>query len=111
MESVNVIGFVWKSSHVRALETDRFVVDATVYRSEHNLRAATTGLVGAGGLGLEITTAFHLFEYRQASALIILLPISLCLRIGLRLRPDCLSEDLRKKRFAERLRPTRRCYV
>ena len=50
------------------------LVDALLYRFEHNLRAATTlGLVGAGGLGLEIVTAFHLFEYREASALIIVL--------------------------------------
>jgi phosphonate transport system permease protein len=50
------------------------LVDVTVYRWEHNLRAATTlGVIGAGGLGLEIITAFHLFEYREASALIIVL--------------------------------------
>lgn len=50
------------------------LVDVTMYRWEHNLRAATTlGVVGAGGLGLEIITAFHLFEYREASALIIVL--------------------------------------
>ena len=48
--------------------------DVVAYRWEHNLRAATTlGVVGAGGLGLEIITAFHLFEYREASALIIVL--------------------------------------
>lgn len=50
------------------------LADATIYRFEHNLRAATTlGLVGAGGFGLEIVTAFHLFEYREASALIVVL--------------------------------------
>ncbi len=50
------------------------LVDVTIYRWEHNLRAATTlGVVGAGGLGLEIITAFHLFEYREASALIVVL--------------------------------------
>jgi phosphonate transport system permease protein len=50
------------------------LVDVIVYRWEHNLRAATTvGIVGAGGLGLEIITAFHLFEYREASALILVL--------------------------------------
>jgi phosphonate transport system permease protein len=50
------------------------LVDLTLYRWEHNLRAATTlGMIGAGGLGLEIITAFHLFEYREASALIIVL--------------------------------------
>ncbi len=50
------------------------LIDVTVYRWEHNLRAATTlGVVGAGGLGLEIITAFHLFEYREALALILVL--------------------------------------
>lgn len=50
------------------------LADVTFYRWEHNLRAATTlGVVGAGGLGLEIITAFHLFEYREATALIIVL--------------------------------------
>jgi phosphonate transport system permease protein len=50
------------------------LTDALIYRLEHNLRAATTlGLVGAGGLGLEIVTAFHLLEYREASALVLLL--------------------------------------
>jgi phosphonate transport system permease protein len=50
------------------------LMDALIYRLEHNLRAATTlGLVGAGGFGLEIVTAFHLFEYREAAALILVL--------------------------------------
>ncbi len=50
------------------------LTDALIYRLEHNLRAATTlGIVGAGGFGLEIVTAFHLFEYREASALILVL--------------------------------------
>jgi phosphonate transport system permease protein len=50
------------------------LMDATLYRWEHNVRSATTlGVVGAGGLGLEIVTAFHLFEYREAAALIIVL--------------------------------------
>jgi phosphonate transport system permease protein len=57
--------------------------DVVLYRFEHNLRAATTlGLVGAGGLGLEIVTAFHLFEYREASALILVL-LGLVSTIGL----------------------------
>lgn len=50
------------------------LLDVVIYRWEHNVRAATTlGIVGAGGLGLEIITAFHLFEYREAAALIIVL--------------------------------------
>lgn len=65
------------------------LVDVTLYRWEHNLRAATTlGVVGAGGLGLEIVTAFHLFEYREAMALIVLLLILVTLinLIGARVR-------------------------
>jgi phosphonate transport system permease protein len=53
------------------------LLDVSLYRWEHNLRAATTvGMIGAGGLGLEIMTAFQLFEYREASALLIVI---LCL--------------------------------
>ncbi|MBR9973428.1 phosphonate ABC transporter, permease protein PhnE [Magnetospirillum sulfuroxidans] len=70
------------------------LVDVTMYRWEHNLRAATTlGVVGAGGLGLEIITAFHLFEYREASALIIVLLalVSLINLLGARLRARFLG--------------------
>jgi len=50
------------------------LADVTLYRWEHNVRAATVlGVVGAGGIGLEIITAFHLFEYQEAMALILLL--------------------------------------
>jgi phosphonate transport system permease protein len=49
------------------------VVDLTLYRWEHNLRASTVmGLVGAGGIGFELITALRLFEYREALALLIL---------------------------------------
>jgi phosphonate transport system permease protein len=50
------------------------MLDVVLYRAEHNVREATTvGVVGAGGIGLEIVTAFHLFEYREALALILVL--------------------------------------
>ena len=50
------------------------VVDVTLYRWEHNVRAATVlGIIGAGGIGLQLITAFHLFEYREAVALILVL--------------------------------------
>jgi phosphonate transport system permease protein len=52
------------------------LVDVTLYRWEHNVRAATVmGVIGAGGIGLEIMTAFQLFEYREAIALILLLVV------------------------------------
>ena len=50
------------------------VVDVTLYRWEHNVRAATVlGVIGAGGIGLQLITAFHLFAYREAMALILVL--------------------------------------
>ena len=50
------------------------MVDVSLYRWEHNVRAATLmGVIGAGGIGLEIMTAFQLFEYREAVALILVL--------------------------------------
>lgn len=64
-------------------------LDATVARWEHNVRSATTvGVVGAGGLGLQIVTAFHLFEYREAIALVavLLALVSAIDALGARLR-------------------------
>jgi phosphonate transport system permease protein len=69
--------------------------DVVAYRWEHNLRAATMlGVVGAGGLGLEIITAFHLFEYREASALIIVLLglVTAITMIGAQLRRRFLGQ-------------------
>ena len=72
------------------------LVDVTAYRCEHNVRAATTlGVVGAGGLGLEIITAFHLFEYREASALILVLLglVTLISLLGAHLRARFLGQQ------------------
>ena len=72
------------------------LTDALIYRLEHNLRAATTlGVVGAGGLGLEIVTAFHLFEYREASALILVLLalVTLVNFLGAALRRGFLNHE------------------
>ena len=72
------------------------LIDVTLYRFEHNIHAATVmGLVGAGGLGLEITTAFHLFEYREAFALILTLLtlVTLINVLGAALRAHLLGLD------------------
>lgn len=98
-------GDVLRSQGVSPLGVLRFSVwpqilprllDVTLYRWEHNVRAATTlGVVGAGGLGLEIITAFHLFEYREALALILvlLLLVSLISWFGARIRALLLGQD------------------
>ena len=70
------------------------LADVTFHRFEHNVHAATVmGLVGAGGIGLEITTAFHLFEYREAFALILVLlaMVTIINGIGARLRAALLD--------------------
>ena len=70
------------------------LIDVTVYRWEHNVRAATTlGVIGAGGLGLEIITAFNLFEYREALALILVLLglVTVISLIGARIRSHFLD--------------------
>lgn len=52
------------------------LLDVALYRAEHNVREATTvGIIGAGGIGLEVVTAFHLFNYSEALALLIVLLI------------------------------------
>jgi phosphonate transport system permease protein len=76
-------GDALRSQGVSSLGVIRFAIlpqilprlmDASLYRWEHNVRAATLmGVIGAGGIGLEIMTAFQLFEYREAVALILLL--------------------------------------
>ena len=67
------------------------LADVTLYRCEHNVRAATVlGVIGAGGLGQEIVTAFHLFEYREASALLLVM-LALVTAIG------GLSDHLRNR--------------
>jgi phosphonate transport system permease protein len=47
-------------------------VDYTIYRWEHNFRASTVvGMVGAGGVGFEIVAALRLMQYREVSAMLL----------------------------------------
>jgi phosphonate transport system permease protein len=49
-------------------------MDVIVYRWEHNIRASTVlGMVGAGGIGLELVSALKLFDYQTASALLLVI--------------------------------------
>ena len=67
------------------------MADVAFYRWEYNFRASTVmGMVGCGGIGLEIQTALSLMEYRQLSALLILV------LAGVRV-VDALSNRLRQR--------------
>ena len=48
------------------------MADVTFYRWEYNFRASmVVGAVGAGGIGLEIISSLRIMDYRQVSALLI----------------------------------------
>jgi phosphonate transport system permease protein len=61
------------------------LVDVVVYRWEYNFRAsAVMGAVGAGGIGFELIAALRLMQYREVSAilLVILLMVTLVDALG-----------------------------
>jgi phosphonate transport system permease protein len=52
------------------------MADIAFYRWEYNFRASTVlGLVGCGGIGQEIQTSISLMEYRQLSALLLIVAV------------------------------------
>ena len=56
------------------------MADVSLYRWEYNFRASTVlGLVGCGGIGLMIQTSLSLLEYRQTTALLLLVLGCVCL--------------------------------
>ncbi len=66
------------------------LADVTIYRWEYHFRASTVlGIVGAGGIGLELMAALRLLQYQQVSA--ILIAILLCVVVV-----DTLGALLRK---------------
>jgi phosphonate transport system permease protein len=65
------------------------LADVTIYRWEYNFRASTVmGMVGAGGIGLELMSSLRLMRYDEVSALLllILLMVTLVDGIGVYLR-------------------------
>jgi phosphonate transport system permease protein len=52
------------------------LISFTLYRLETNIRAAAVlGLIGAGGIGYLMNTSFRTFQYREASAIVLVLII------------------------------------
>lgn len=67
------------------------------YLLDHNIRAAMVlGLVGAGGLGMELFTQMRSFNYQKVSAIliIVLLIITLIDRISAKMSKDILDGNL-----------------
>jgi phosphonate transport system permease protein len=65
------------------------LADTTLYRWEYNFRASTVmGMVGAGGIGFELMGSLRLMQYREVSALliVILVMVTLVDGLGARLR-------------------------
>lgn len=75
LEAVRAVGgrgfqVIW---HGVLPQTFPQMADVTFYRWEYNFRASLVmGMVGCGGLGLEIQSALAMMEYRQLTALLIL---------------------------------------
>jgi phosphonate transport system permease protein len=65
-------------------------ISFVIYRFEANIRSATVlGLIGAGGIGLQMTTYFRLFDYQKAAVCVIVLIVLVMLT-------DYASAKLRK---------------
>jgi phosphonate transport system permease protein len=59
------------------------IADVSVYRWEYNFRASTVmGMVGAGGIGLELMSSLRLMQYQDVSALLIVILIMVTLVDG-----------------------------
>ncbi len=65
------------------------VMDVSIYRWEYNFRASTVmGMVGAGGIGFQLVASLRIMQYREVSAilLLILFLVTLVDTLGSRLR-------------------------
>jgi phosphonate transport system permease protein len=65
------------------------MMDVSIYRWEYNFRASTVmGMVGAGGIGFELMASLRIMQYREVSAIliVILLMVTIVDRLGTTLR-------------------------
>jgi phosphonate transport system permease protein len=59
------------------------VADVSIYRWEYNFRASTVmGMVGAGGIGFELIGSLRLMQYREVSAILIVILVMVTLVDG-----------------------------
>jgi phosphonate transport system permease protein len=70
---------------------DREIVSDTLYVFDRNLRvAATLGLVGAGGIGVDLVTALRTFHADEAATIIVVIVVLILL-------VDTVSSHLRRR--------------
>jgi phosphonate transport system permease protein len=65
------------------------MMDVSIYRWEYNFRASTVmGMIGAGGIGFQLVASLRIMQYREVSAilLVILFMVTVVDTLGSRLR-------------------------
>ncbi len=76
LEALSTAGAAWPSRVVFAVlpQVMPRILGLTLYRLDINFReSAVIGLVGAGGIGATLTTAFSRYEFESVSAILILI--------------------------------------
>ena len=76
LEALTTAGAAWPSRVVFAVfpQVSPRILGLTLYRLDINFReSAVIGLVGAGGIGATLTTAFSRYEFESVSAILILI--------------------------------------
>ena len=95
LEALTAAGAPWASRVVFGVlpQVMPRVLGLTLYRLDINFReSAVIGLVGAGGIGATLTTAFSRYEFESVSAILILI-------IGMVFAAEVVSGRLRQRLF------------
>lgn len=60
------------------------IADVSFHRRDLNFRSSTViGLVGAGGIGVELIASLRLMQYREGGAILLIVLVMACLIDGL----------------------------
>ncbi|MFN3983643.1 MAG: ABC transporter permease subunit, partial [Caldilinea sp.] len=93
LEAIRVTGAGWLKTVTYAVmpQVNARLVGLSVYRFDINLReSAIVGIVGAGGIGSTLQTAFNRYDYNVASAILLVI-------IVLVMATELISGQIRKR--------------